>query len=320
MEEMIRRIVRESGDPALWNALSGMSATDLQTLLIGLYRARASKLTVAEVYRQYATNRFVAPTTVPARDLAKFEIEAYDRLPPGYEPVSPSPVAPLGTCSVLGKAVQDKILTTIRNTEVCADSTNVMALESARRRRSAKDGGAVKLACFQRLLRTQRYDNSAFSPHFGVFCLTTAGRMTADYGSLLDALREHIDFYLGILHGRLPGRDGMRVGVTAINVDLAERLHSEIVAPLSRAYPRDEIRLDPSRRTALEYYRNLALSVELETPSGGLCQIVDGGDTDWMGKLLNDRKEFFLTSCIGVDLFLKLFGTSPDRDAPEATS
>jgi hypothetical protein len=37
----------------------------------------------------------------------------------------------------------------------------------------------------------------------------------------------------------------------------------------------------------------------------------------WPGKLCNDRREFFLTNCIGIELFLKPFGASPDRDILE---
>ena len=46
--------------------------------------------------------------------------------------------------------------------------------------------------------------------------------------------------------------------------------------------------------------------------NGNYYQLVDGGNTDWMQKLLNNRKEFFLSSCIGIDLFLKMFQKPQD--------
>ena len=51
-------------------------------------------------------------------------------LPPEYEPVELSPLAPLGTSSVVGTVHQNKVVSTSRNSEVLSDPTNVLALEA----------------------------------------------------------------------------------------------------------------------------------------------------------------------------------------------
>lgn len=55
-------------------------------------------------------------------------------LPEGFEELVLAPHAPLGTSSVLGEFSQDRVTTTIADSEVGSDSTNVLALECGHRR------------------------------------------------------------------------------------------------------------------------------------------------------------------------------------------
>ena len=55
-----------------------------------------------------------------------------------FEAVELSPLAPLGVCSVVGLASQNKIVSALRGTEVVSDPTNVLALECARRLRDRR--------------------------------------------------------------------------------------------------------------------------------------------------------------------------------------
>src|SRR5205807_148634 len=68
--------------------------------------------------------------------VAAFEELAWSLLPNGYRPLELPPVCPHGTNSLVATVNQNKVISTIRNTEVVADSTNVLALECALRRRS----------------------------------------------------------------------------------------------------------------------------------------------------------------------------------------
>lgn len=207
MDKIINRIIDESECPQLLKILSEMKMTDLQSFLIKIYHDKVLKLSPSSVLSQYENNRFVTIADISPLELIEFEKLAFNSLPAGYDPIILSPVSPLGSCSVLGLVDQNKVISTIRNTEVCADSTNIMALESAKRRKINKTEELVKLATCHRLLRAQKFDNPAFTSHFSVFCLSTAGRMVAGYDTLMLSLLEHIEFYLKLL------KDGFNLGV-----------------------------------------------------------------------------------------------------------
>ena len=60
-------------------------------------------------------------------DLAAFDQLAFTLATPEFEPVELSPVCPLGTSSVVAGISQHLAVTTVRNTEVVSDATNVLA-------------------------------------------------------------------------------------------------------------------------------------------------------------------------------------------------
>src|SRR6185503_1820337 len=111
---------------------------------------------------------------------------------------------PLGTNSIVAPVDQDNAVATIRNTEVCSDSTNVLALECARRRRGIYKGNThpdadTKLCASHRLLRPHLPEDPASFPHFRIFSLCTAGRDQGSYGFEVAALTEHLEFYIRLL-------------------------------------------------------------------------------------------------------------------------
>ena len=255
MKEIVDRILNESGCPQLLETLSKLKTSDLQSLLIKLYQDKASKLSPTAVLKQYESNRFVTAANISPLQFVEFEKLAFSILPSGFDTILLSPLSPLGSCSVLGTVNQNKIVSTVRNTEVCADSTNIMALESAKRRKLVKNEEMVKLASCHRLMRAQRFDNPAFTSHFSIFSLTTAGRMTADYNILLTTLYEHIEFYLKLL--KVSGNLGLitenvKVGITAINLNLRQKLQERIINPLTKEYPQYTFLLDQTRRSRLK--------------------------------------------------------------------
>lgn len=100
-----------------------------------MHRRQAARVTPAQVLAQYRRDRFTGPTSTDPTALAEFDRFAFDTLRArGYTPVELSPVAPLDTVSALSPLNQNLVLTTARGTELVADSTNVLALESAVRR------------------------------------------------------------------------------------------------------------------------------------------------------------------------------------------
>src|SRR5437867_6201928 len=163
MTEIIDRIERELGVPGVAALLAErLEPTDLQSLLLDVYRRIAARRQPAAVLADYAANRFVRPSSISPAQLLAWDTLASSLLPPECELVELSPVCPLGACSVVADIGQDRSIATIRNTEVVSDSTNVLALEAACRRRDLLPAGPrstspVHLAASHRLVRGQRY-------------------------------------------------------------------------------------------------------------------------------------------------------------------
>jgi len=308
-EGLIARLARtlRSGDP-LKALTEGFAPTDLQALMLHVYRERSARRTPAELLSQYESSKRVQPAPVDARALVMLEAAALE-CAQRFEPLELSPCAPLGLNSVLGRIDQNNCLATVRGMEVLADSTTVLALECARRRRSAREA-EQRLCARGRMLRLQPFDHPAFWPHFGLFVLVTGGR---DRGSLafeLENLREHLEVHLRFLE-RLPalGCPTGTVDVALSDTESDERrlssVEEHVLKPLASRFPQVRLRLDRAREQGRGYYRGLCLRIDLLDAQGGRVNVGDGGFTDWTQRLLSDSKERLLTSALGLQMLAR---------------
>jgi hypothetical protein len=196
--KITNRIVMQTGMPQLFSTLAEeLSPSDLQSLLLSVYKARVREAHERDVLARARQNSLFVPSSVDVRLLNKFDSLAFD-VASQFDLVDLSPVCPLGTTSLLGGIDQNNLLTTIRNAEVLGDSTPAMALECARRRKASTDRQTrpVRLCASHRVVRLQPFDGPHLTPHFQLLTLVSAGR---DVGSNLfeiQYLSEHIHFYL----------------------------------------------------------------------------------------------------------------------------
>ncbi|HEX4818322.1 MAG TPA: hypothetical protein VFV66_36755 [Nonomuraea sp.] len=277
------RVLREAGGPEILDVLAErLSGADLTTLLLEVMRRRARALSPADVLRRYADDRFVTPAPIPFRRLRRVEDAALSALPVGWEVVTPSPVAPLGTHSAVSTVDQNNVVSTVRQSEVAADPTNALALEAALRRRAMTAPEPVRLAALQRVVRAQRFEGAGFYAHFTLFALVTAGRDTGD----LAFERHHAAEHLRILTDavRACGRPAPEARVTVLD----ERF-DRVAADLDAAP-------DPGRESGRGYYTGLCHKIY----AGG-AEVGDGGFVDWTARLLGNRKERLLISALGLD-------------------
>jgi hypothetical protein len=265
--------------------------------MLEVARVRAAQQTAASVRRRYERDRFTIPGHTSWRELRRAEEALLACLPAGVEMLTLAPVVPLGTHSVLAPVSQDKVLTTIRSTEVAADPTNALALEAAARR-SRDRQAVVRLGGLQRVVRAQQ-PSPGYLAHFGLFGLVTAGR---DAGSLRferAALAEHLRFAVASLAAaRLRY---VQIALTPLS-DAGERIAAAVTSDLSEddGGTAAVIVLDHTRRGGRGYYRDLCFKVNANT-GGHLAEIGDGGFTDWTAQLLANAKERLLITGIGVD-------------------
>jgi hypothetical protein len=308
MDKMRDRIEREAELPGLVSLLAErLTATDLQSLLLEVYRLRAKQRGPTEVLADYERNRFVRPSSASARRLLEWETIACSQLPPSFELLALSPVSPLGTCSAVAAISQDWAVSTARNTEVVSDSTNVLALECALRRRALlrqdpRSSEPVHLASSHRLLRAQRYEDPGLLPHFSLFALCSAGKDQGNLGFELSALTLHAGFYLRALRAFLGQAVGLRLSATDFAPSPRYALvESHFLSPVREEFPDVPSTIDEERQSGRGYYGDLCFHIDALAPSGRPIQLVDGGSVDWTQKLLSNAKERLVTSGVGSE-------------------
>jgi len=289
-DEILRRIERELGIPDLAERLgTRIQQADLHSLLLAVFHRRASERTPAALLADYGSNRFVRPSPTDPRALARFDAAAFALLPHEFEPIELSPVAPLGTSSVLATVHQDKALSSIRSVEVLSDATNVLALECASRRRRSPE--PVHLAASHRHLRTSLYKDPLSFAHFRLFALCSAGRDSRDQPFHPGALDLHLRFYAELLRDFMGPDLEVRIALT----DLASETPREA---WMKSYPHAELVSDPARTSGRGYYTDVCFKIHARAAGGEWLELGDGGAVDWTRKLLSNAKERLVISGI----------------------
>lgn len=315
---IIERIKRESGVPELFDVLAErLDPTDLQSLLLEVYRRRALAVKPGQLLERYERDRFVRPSALSPLVMADFDNLALSLLPEHYSAIELSPVCPLGTNAAIATVDQNNVVTTIRNTEVVADATNVLALECASRRRSLlrtnpRSRERVRLCASHRATRGQAYqDPRTMFPHFRLLGLCAAGRDEGSFQFETTSLVEHIAFYLRLLREvvRLGYHaDRLRIAVTDLEQGRREQiLKEQVLEPLMAGHPGLLCDFDPGRQSGRGYYVSACFHVYATNPAGTEIELIDGGFTTWTQQMLSNRKERLLISGLGTERLCTLF-------------
>lgn len=307
-ERVWRTLSRESRD-ALERALA---PTDLHTLLLSVARTRSGDVTPHRLLQRWKQDRFVAPSRVDPRLLARIEPVLWDELPATFAGVELSPLTPLGTCSALAPVDQNKVVSTLRGSEVTSDPTNALALEAATRRRSG--AARVDLAACSRVVRAQAFDQPDLSAHFRLFALVSTARDAGSGRTEAGMLVEHLGFWHSVLRRLELAEVVLSVAAFGTGV-LAERISDTVVPELARRGV--AVRVDEQRTWGAGYYDGAALSID--ALDGPPVNLGDGGLTTWTAQLLGDRKERCLVSCIATERLAQMWLGAAGTIRPRAT-
>jgi hypothetical protein len=314
MNTIVERIEREAGVPGLATILAErLTPTDLQSILLEVYRLRSSLRKPSEVLADYRKNRFVRPSKLAPAALAQWEQIALAHLPQEFRAMALSPVCPLGTSSSIAGLNQNWVVSTTRNTEVVSDSTNVLALECAVQRQELlradpKSAVPVHLAASHRLLRAQRFEGPDLVSHFSAFALCSAGR---DFGSLqfdLAALRLQIGFFIQALQAFF----GVGVPLQCLVSDFhpesrAALIEAELLSTLRARFENVDCLFNDQRSSGRGYYREVCFKIHATDASGKRYELADGGSVDWTQKLLSNKKERLIISGLGSERLVQIF-------------
>ncbi|MEU7848215.1 hypothetical protein [Micromonospora parva] len=273
-------------------ALGGLSGADLRTLLLAVARDRAAAVRPSEVVHRWREDRFVRPAGADPRVLARVEARMWELLPADVSGVELSPVVPVGTCSAVARGGQNRIVTTMRASEVLSDPTNALAVEAAVRRRRQSE---VHLAAVHRVLRAQDFGAGA-SAHFRLFALVSSARDTGSGGTEARLLVRHLSYWRTVL-AELAPTAAPQLHVTTFDDRIIRERLADTVRPAldGRMVPLVD---EPERTRGRGYYTGCALRISL---LGGNLEIGDGGLTDWTARLMGDAKERCLVSCLATE-------------------
>lgn len=287
-------------DESAYAALGkGLAASELWSLLLGVAEQRAAQRSAPLVLKQWEKDRFVCPAYIDQRTLNELDSHLFAAAA-DFEALELSPLAPLGSCSAVGLTSQNKIVSTVRGTEVVSDPTNLLALESARRLRT--NAQTVKLTTSHRCVRAQPIPKRpGHAAHFRLFCITSAGHERKDHAFLVEALAEHIQTHIGALdrleqHGyAFPDRT-LKILATPERKELGERIAGRL-----RGIP------VAFETLAHDYYDGLRFMIGARTVAGEYMPLIDGGAFDWLRKLTSNNKLTFVASALGSQLAAYLY-------------
>ncbi|MBD2702796.1 hypothetical protein IC229_19270 [Spirosoma sp. BT702] len=305
-----KKIAERIGRPDLIDILTNeLTGSELTSLLLDVFNQKTKQLSPADLLKTYQTNRFVKPADINPLEIRQLEnqtLAIFDQF--GFSPVELSPVAPLGSCSVVATADQNKILSATRQTEVMADATNALALHIADLKRSTQQqkGQLLRFSTIHRHLRTPTLpDIPGFRSHFKIACFVTSGRDSGNYQFEKEALTEQISMMtvffrdtlqIDTLRFQLYPRHGYTdpVGfVTTLGNHLHEQLGNVAIDVMADGINDNN------------YYKGLQYKMTI-TLQGQTIDIGDGGFVDWTQQFLQNKKERLLTAGIGIELLYRL--------------
>ncbi|MDM5196518.1 hypothetical protein QUF79_00185 [Fictibacillus enclensis] len=297
----LKRINKELGIERIVELLTErIPGSDLSTLLLQVFQEKTKKLDPGELLKRYQTNRVVQPVSIDLIKLRQMELDVLKIASNHFfTPVQLSPVAPLGSCSVVAAVNQNKVLSTIRGTEVVSDATNLLALHISDMLKSGKKSNRedyIRFCTTHRHVRTQFFNKPGMLPHFHLFCMVTSGRDIGSYHFERQSFWEHISIYRDIFQSLfqsdieviLSGRGGYQdpEGMLRRVVQHGERFSIQVSIK------------EPNLEN--QYYKGLQFTV-ITKINGEEHNIGDGGFVDWSQKLLASKKERLIISAIGLD-------------------
>jgi len=295
-------IVDRVGAAAFEQLATGLAGSDLHSVLLEVMQHRARSRTPADVLGQYLRDSFCAPAEIDLRTSLAVDSHLLAAAAE-FEALQLSPVAPLGSCSVLAPTSQDRTLSASRGTEVVSDPTNVLALECARRLR-VDLAAQVHLATCQRVLRAQPAPRGpGYSQHFRIFVLASGGREAKDHAFTVQTSVMHIRTMLRALdrleqHGYAFGARRVEILTTPERQGIGDRIGESLAIavarkPLDHAY----------------YSAGLRYQIWVTAPDGSELPLIDGGAFDWLTRLAANRRAVYIASGAGAQLIAWRFGT-----------
>ncbi|RED39659.1 hypothetical protein [Paenibacillus sp. VMFN-D1] len=279
-----------------------LSGSELNTLLLKVFRERTRAGNASDLLKRYHDNRFVKPAEVSALDLKRLELDVLEIADAhAFEPIQLSPAAPLGSCSVVATVDQNKVISALRGTELVADATNMLALHISDGLKSGElDNRSrhVRLSTTHRHVRAQQFHAPGMVPHFHVFCMVSSGMDQGAYSFEIPSFWEHIRVYRDIFDRLFHSSISVEIQVRQGYADPEGLVRR--VAGAGKTESVDVIVSHHSVKPENAYYEGLQFTLVTEI-QGNTYAIGDGGFVNWTQQLIGNKKQRMLISAIGLE-------------------
>lgn len=307
----LERILRRYGGELLEVLGDRLSGSDLTSLLLEVTRRRAGRESHAGVMRRFASDRFVRPGPVPFAEVRWAEDRFIEAASPVFDMMLLAPLVPTGLHSAVARVDQNRVVSTVRATDVAADPTTGLALEAASRRRKLigcdpRSPGTIHLAAVQRVSRAQRFEGGMSYAHFTIAGLVSAGRDAGSQSFEGESVAEHVSVWGRVVAGSAV----RRAWIEWIGFDPTASSPAQSAEEAARSVGLGFRRAGRSS-SGSDYYRRFRFKLIAEVDDSEV-DIGDGGDVDWAAGLVGSDKERMVISGLGVER-LAVIGLPRDR-------
>ncbi len=289
------------------NVLSDeVSGSELNTVLLDVFNKRVGQETPSSLLSKYEGNKLVKPALLEdVLDYKENEIRCYKLIAGrGFEPIELSPVAQLGTSSVVATVDQKKVLTALRNTEVQADPTNAIALHYASLKKKGElDNKTYNYSNISRVIRTQVFDNPNLTPHFSLLALISCGRDTGSFNFEKEELLKHLTTSYEICKSYGVEKIYYEI-IPCKGYDSQSPLITETVSYIREKNSNLEVLVIAPEHDN-NYYQGFRIKQQIVI-GGNTIEIADGGLLDWTQQLLTNKKERMMTFGLGIQVLYQL--------------
>ncbi|MDJ0633163.1 MAG: hypothetical protein QNJ34_08240 [Xenococcaceae cyanobacterium MO_188.B29] len=303
MKRIIQKLEQKIGIPGLVDRIAvNLSGSELNTFLLDLFSKKTKQITPPVLLQQYRQNRFSSPASI---DPIKYKEDEIFWLKSGeskgFKPLLLSPLIPLGSSSVVGYVDQNNVISALRGSEVVSDATNALALKIASEIGKEQKVAVKQYCATHRYVRGQNYKNTAFSAHFGAFCLVSGGIDRSNHSFEVELAKTHISFYLDMLLSFFAKENLSLEVYLADNSNTISKQIEEAIRLICQSLQVELRAKDPANN----YYQILQFKIFLSYKNGQI-DLADGGFVDWTQKMLANNKQRLFISGVGLEIIHKI--------------
>lgn len=304
-DEAIKHIIDRYNLNEIVDILSNkLSGSELNSLLLEVFERRVMQETPSSLLGKYTKNKLVKPAQLDFLKFKEEELECCKIVAnSSFELIELSPVAQLGTSSIMATVNQKKVLTALRNTEVQSDPTNSIALHYASLKKNNElSEKTYNFSNVSRVIRTQVFSNPNFTPHFPILCLISCGMDTGSFEFEKTEIYKHFAITQDVCKSVFGFNNLFFEIIPCKEYDSNSPLISNSLSHIKNSGFDVRIAESDSQNN---YYYGMRIKVKI-IADGVEYEIGDGGLLDWTQKLLANKKERMLTMGLGIQL-LHLF-------------